>query len=32
MPTMFSLGGWFTALVLLVFAFIGRRVALRETK
>ncbi len=28
----FSLGGWFTAVALLVFAFIGRGVALRENK
>lgn len=28
----FSLGGWFTAIVLLVFAFIGRSIALREDK
>lgn len=27
-PTAFSLGGWFTAATLLVFAIIGRRVAL----
>ena len=28
LPTALSLGGWLTAMVLLVFAFIGRRVAL----
>jgi hypothetical protein len=32
LPPVFSLGGWFTALVLLVFAFIGRSVALRESQ
>lgn len=31
-PPLFSLGGWFTALALLVFAFVGRRIALREVK
>ncbi len=30
LPSVFSLGGWFTALALFVFAFIGRSVALRE--
>jgi len=30
LPSVFSLGGWFTAIVLLVFAFVGRSVALRE--
>jgi hypothetical protein len=30
LPPVFSLGGWFAALLLLVFAFIGRSVALRE--
>ncbi len=30
LPSVFSLGGWFTAVVLLVFAFIGRSIALRE--
>jgi hypothetical protein len=29
-PDHFSLGGWFTALTLIVFAFIGRNIALRE--
>ena len=29
-PSLFSLGGWLTAVVLLVFAFIGRSVALRK--
>ena len=28
----FSLGGWFTALVLFLFAFVGRSVALREQR
>ena len=33
LPSGFSLGGaWFTAAVLLVFAFLGRSVALRESK
>lgn len=31
LPTTFALGGWFTAVVLLVFAFIGRSVALRQS-
>jgi hypothetical protein len=31
-PSVFSLGGWATAFVLLVFAFIGRSVVLRESK
>jgi len=30
LSSVFSLGGWFTAVVLLVFAFIGRSIALRE--
>jgi len=30
LPSVFSLGGWFTALALFVFAFIGRSVALGE--
>jgi len=30
LPPVFSLGGWFTAIVLLVFAFVGRSVSLRE--
>ena len=29
-PSTFSLGGWLTAVALLAFAFIGRRVAMRE--
>ena len=29
LPTEFSVGAWFTALVLLLFAFIGKRVAQR---
>lgn len=29
-PPIFSLGGWLTALVLLVFAFVGRRVVAQE--
>lgn len=28
----FSLGGWFTAVVLLIYAFVGRSIALREGK
>jgi hypothetical protein len=32
LPAVFSLGGWFTAVVLLIFAFIGRSIVLRETK
>lgn len=32
LPSQFSVGGWFTALVLLVFAFIGRSVAMRDRK
>jgi hypothetical protein len=32
LPSVFSLGGWFTALVLLVFAFVGRSVATREQR
>jgi hypothetical protein len=31
-PSVFSVGGWLTALVLLIFAFVGRRVALRGSK
>ena len=31
-PPVFSLGGWFTAIALLVFAFVGRRIVLREVK
>jgi hypothetical protein len=31
-PAVFSLGGWLTALALLIFAFIGRSVVLRESK
>jgi hypothetical protein len=30
LQSLFSVGGWFTAVVLLVFAFIGRTIALRE--
>jgi hypothetical protein len=29
-PGIFSLGGWFTASVLIVFAFLGRKIVLRE--
>lgn len=29
-PEIFSLGGWVTAVVLIVFAFIGRQISLRE--
>jgi hypothetical protein len=32
LPSVFSLGGWSTALLLLVFAFIGRSVAVSGTK
>jgi Family of unknown function (DUF7010) len=32
MSSVFSLGAWLTAVVLLLFAFIGRRVAQRESK
>jgi hypothetical protein len=32
LPTAFALGGWLTAAILLVFAFVGRRVALSEPK
>jgi hypothetical protein len=32
MPSVFSLGAWLTALLLLLFAFIGRSVAHRESK
>lgn len=32
LPSIFSLGGWLTALMLLVFAVVGRRVALSDTK
>ena len=32
LPSIFSLGGWSTAMVLLVFAFVGRGVALAENK
>jgi len=32
LSSIFSLGGWFTAIVLLVFAFIGRSIALRESQ
>jgi hypothetical protein len=30
LPAVFNVGGWLTALLLLVFAFVGRSVALRE--
>jgi len=32
LPSVFSIGGWFTALVLLIFAFVGRTVAIRDSK
>jgi hypothetical protein len=32
LPSIFSLGGWWTALMLLVFAFVGRGVALADHK
>jgi hypothetical protein len=32
LPSAFSVGGWFTALALLVFAFVARSVALREPR
>ncbi len=32
LPSVFSMGGWLTALTLLVFAFVGRGVALRDQK
>ena len=32
LPSVFSLGGWLTALMLLVFAFVGRGVALADNK
>ena len=32
LPSLFSVGGWFTAIVLLVFAFVGRSIALRESQ
>jgi hypothetical protein len=31
-PSPFTLGGWFTALVLLVFAFVGRGVAMQSSR
>ncbi len=31
-PPVFSLGGWLTGLVLIIFAFIGRSIVLREEK
>ena len=31
-PLIFSLGGWFTGVVLIVFAFIGRAIVLKEEK
>jgi hypothetical protein len=30
LPSVFSLGGWLTAILLLFFAFVGRSVAVRE--
>jgi hypothetical protein len=30
LPSQFSIGGWFTALALFVFAFIGRSISLRD--
>ena len=30
-PDIFSLGGWFTGAILILFAFIGRKIALRES-
>ena len=30
--SVFSLGGWFTAVVLLIFAFVGRSAVLRESR
>jgi hypothetical protein len=32
LQSLFSVGGWFTAVVLLVFAFVGRSIVLRESK
>ena len=32
LPSVFSLGGWLTALALLFFAFVGRRAALSENQ
>jgi len=31
-PSIFSLGGWFTGVVLIVFAFLGRAIVLKEEK
>lgn len=31
-PPIFSLGGWFTGVVLIVFAFLGRAIVLKEEK
>jgi hypothetical protein len=31
-PDIFSLGGWLTAIFLILFAFLGRRIVLREGK
>ncbi|WP_192930166.1 hypothetical protein [Alkaliphilus pronyensis] len=31
-PPIFSLGGWLTGLILIIFACIGRSIALREEK
>jgi hypothetical protein len=32
LPSLLSVGGWFTTLALLVFAFLGRSVAFREQR
>jgi type IV secretory pathway TrbD component len=32
LPSIFGLAGWFTAIVLLIFTFIGRNVAWRQSK
>jgi hypothetical protein len=32
LQSLFSVGGWFTAVALLVFAFVGRSIVLRESK
>jgi hypothetical protein len=31
-PSIFSLGGWFTAVLLVIFAFLGRSQTLKEEK
>jgi hypothetical protein len=31
-PTIFSLGGWYGAIILIVFAFVGRQIIMREEK